>query len=169
MKPLICFNRPQQPIQFLACMILKTGLFFMYLDQSLGKNMKPMNWLFRFFLRFRYPVSLPEDIATDLGINTSNFLTFEEFVFQLSCSGCRPRHLTRFMPREAAEAAFQSAQRKECFGRNSLFSYYFHEGWLEFNLYFDEHSRLRRIYLQHKRLASDKGVEIPLNCDIPVE
>ncbi len=128
--------------------------------------MKGFNWLYHFFLRFRYPVSLPEDIATDLGINTSNFLTFEEFVTQLTNNSCRPRRLTRFMPRETAEAAFQSAQRKEYFGHNTLFSYYFHEGWLEFSLYFDEQGRLRRIYLQHKRLVSDEGVEIPLNCCI---
>ena len=68
------------------------------------------------------------------------------------------------MPREEAEAAFQSAQRKERFGRNSLFSYYFQEGWLEFKLYFDEKARLRRIYLQHKDLNSD-NIEIHLNRD----
>ncbi len=125
--------------------------------------MKAFDWFFNFFLRVRYPASLPEDIATDLGINTSNFLTFEEFVDQLTSHSCRPKRLTRFMPRDAAEAAFQSALRKERFGRNSLFSYYFHEGWLEFSLYFDEQARLRRIYLQHKRLSSEQGVEIPLN------
>jgi hypothetical protein len=66
------------------------------------------------------------------------------------------------MPRKDAEAAFQRARRKEHFCRNSLFSYYFHEGWLEFCLHFDEKNRLRRIYLQHKRLESELGVEIPL-------
>lgn len=124
--------------------------------------MKALNWLLRVCLRVRYPVSLPEDIATDLGFNTSNFLTFEEFVSQLVNLSDRPQHLARFMPRADAEAAFQSAQRKECFGRHSLFSYYFHEGWLEFNLYFDEQARLRRIYLQHKHLPQDHGVEIRL-------
>jgi hypothetical protein len=125
--------------------------------------MKALDWLFHCFLRLRYPVSLPEEIATDLGISASNFLTFEEFVQQLTCMTCRPRRLTRFMPRDEAEAAFQSAQRKELFGRNSLFSYYFHEGWLEFILYFDEQERLRRIYIQHKHLPYEQGIEIPLN------
>lgn len=119
--------------------------------------------MFHFFLRFRYPVSLPEDIATDLGISASNLLTFEEFVCQLTHQQCCPQRLSRFMPREAAEAAFQSAQRKERFGRNSLFSYYFHEGWMEFSLYFDEHSRLRRIYMQHKHVSNEQGIEILLN------
>lgn len=125
--------------------------------------MKALDWLFHLMVRLRYPVSLPEDIATDLGINTSNFLTFEEFVSQLTSKEHRPRRLTRFMPRDTAEAAFTSAQRKECFGRSSLFSYYFHEGWLEFKLHFDEKARLRRIYIQHRRLASELGIEIPLD------
>lgn len=125
--------------------------------------MKAFDWFFQCILRFRYPVSLPEDIATDLGICAPNFLTFEELVSKLTCPSCRPQRLSRFMPRDAAEAAFQCAQRKEKFGRNSLYSYYFHEGWLEFSLYFDEQSRLRRIYLQHKRLEAEQGVEIPLN------
>lgn len=125
--------------------------------------MKALDWMFQFFLRFRYPVSLPEDIAADLGINVSNFLTFDEFVSQLTNLPTSPCRLTRFMPRAEAEAAFKSAQRKERFGRNSLYSYYFHEGWLEFSLYFDEQSRLRRIYLQHKHLACEQGIEISLN------
>lgn len=69
------------------------------------------------------------------------------------------------MPRNIAEAAFERAQRKEKFGRNSLFSYYFNEGWLEFNLHFDEHSRLRRIYLQHKDVDQEQGIEISLQQD----
>jgi hypothetical protein len=126
--------------------------------------MNPRDWVFHFFLRLRYPVSLPEDIATDLGITATNLLTFEELVSQLSSQSCRPKRLMRFMPREEAEAAFCSAQRKERFSRNSLYSYYFHEGWLEFKLCFDEHSRLRRIYLQHKHIASEY-IEIHLNRD----
>lgn len=123
----------------------------------------------RFFLRFRYPVSLPEDVAQALGINVSNFLTFEEFVNQLISPACRPTRLTKFMPREQAEAAFQSALRKERFQQNSLYSYYFSEGWMEFILLFDDQSRLRRIYLQHKKIAREEGIEIPLNrpsCDL---
>jgi hypothetical protein len=127
--------------------------------------MKTLDWLYRIILRFRYPVTLPEEIATDLGITVSNFLTFNEFVCQLTSLSCRPQRLSRFMPRDAAEAAFESAQRKEKFGHNSLFSYYFHEGWLEFSLHFDEHSRLRRIYLQHKYFDNEPGIEIPLNQD----
>ena len=122
-----------------------------------------LDWLYRMILRFRYPVTLPEEIATDLGITISNFMTFNEFVSQLTQTSCRPGKLKRFMPREDAEAAFECAQRKEIFGRNSLFSYYFNEGWLEFSLHFDEHSRLRRIYLQHQCVDEEQGIEIPLD------
>lgn len=131
-----------------------------------GLPMKAIDWLLHCALRIRYPVSLPEDIATDLGITASNLLTFEEFVATLVNPKSKPQRLMRFMPRELAEAAFQSAQKKEKFGRNSLYSYYFPQGWLEFSLYFDEQSRLRRIYLQHKHLVADNGVEIPLNTTI---
>ena len=124
--------------------------------------MKAFDWLWHVMVRFRYPVTLPEEIATDLGVSISNFITFEQFVEKLTSVSCCPARLKRFMPRILAEAAFESAQRKERFGRNSLFSYYFQEGWLEFSLYFDDQSRLRRIYIQHKRLATEQGVEIPL-------
>lgn len=125
--------------------------------------MKILNRLYRFFLRFRYPVSMPEDVAEALGITISNFLTFEEFVDQLTSPACRPTKLLKFMPREEAEQAFSGALRKERFKQNSLFSYYFNGSWLEFVLLFDEQSRLRRIYLQHRQLKQDEGIEISLN------
>lgn len=127
--------------------------------------MKTFNWLYRVILRFRYPVTLPEDIASDLGITVSNFLSFKEFIGQLTNQFSRPQRVKRFMQREVVEAAFESAQRKERFCRNSIFSYYIHEGWLEFRLNFDEHSRLRRVYLQHKYVVEEQGIEIPLLQD----
>lgn len=125
--------------------------------------MKTLTWLYRTILRFKYPITLPEEIATDLGIQASNFLTFNEFVCQITSISCRPSKLKRFMPREAAEAAFESAQRKEKFARNSHFSYYLNRGWLEFNLHFDDQYRLRRVYIQHKSLNNEKAIEIPLH------
>jgi hypothetical protein len=116
----------------------------------------------RLILRLRYPVSLPEDIANALGIKVANYLTFNEFVNELTAPSCRPTRLTKFMPREKAEAAFQTAQRKERFKQNTLFSYYFNEGWMEFILQFDDQARLRRIYLQHKQIQQNEGIEIPL-------
>ena len=116
----------------------------------------------RLLLRLRYPVSLPEDVAQALGIHMSNFLTFEEFVSQLISPECRPTRLIKFMPRHKAEEVFEGAQRTERFKKNTLISYYFSEGWMEFVLFFDEESRLRRLYLQHKKIEQDKGVEIQL-------
>ncbi len=125
-----------------------------------------LNLFYKLFLRFRYPVSLPEDVAEALGVQCSNFITFEDFVTKLTCPSCRPTRLKKFMPREEAEAAFQTALRKEKFLHNSLFSYYFNEGWMEFVLQFDEHSRLRRIYIQHKKITQEEGIEIPLSKSI---
>lgn len=130
---------------------------------AMMNNMRALNLFYRFFLRFRYPVSLPEDVAKALGIEVSNFMTFEEFVNQLVSPTCRPTRLKKFMSRDKAEAAFQDALKTERFKQNTLFSYYFSEGWMEFVLLFDEHSRLRRIYLRHKKISRDRGFEIPLN------
>lgn len=122
--------------------------------------MKLLNPLYRLFWRFRYPVSMPEEVARDLGLGFSNFLTFKEFVGCLVHPMACPNNLKKFMPRCQAEEVFRSARRKEKFTHNSLYSYYFSEGWMEFILQFDEQSRLRRLYIQHKDLK--RKVEIPL-------
>lgn len=124
--------------------------------------MKGLDYFSRFFLRFRYPVTLPEDIADALGIEVSNFVTFEEFIHRLIEPECCPTKLKKFMPREQAEALFATAQRKEKFRQSTLFSFYFSEGWVEFILEFDAQSRLRRMYLQHRMIQEERGVEIPL-------
>lgn len=121
------------------------------------------SFLRRFFIRFRYPVSLPEDIAQALGIELSNAATFDQFVDKLIAPACQPTKLCKFMPRELAEEAFCNAQKKEKFRQNTLCSYYFSEGWVEFILQFDECSRLRRIYVNHKKIRRDEGVEIVLS------
>ena len=64
--------------------------------------MKAFDHLCRFFIRFRYPISLPEDIAEALGINLSNYITFDKFVSLLTCPSCKPTKLHKFMPREIA-------------------------------------------------------------------
>lgn len=124
--------------------------------------MKAFSFLFHFFLRFRYPVSLPEEIASDLGVDTPNSLTFQEFINRITSPSCRPKKLSKFMSRDQAEQAFQSACFKERFQKNSLYSYYFNEGWMEFVLKFDDQSRLRRVYIHHKTIHHDDGIEIPL-------
>lgn len=125
--------------------------------------MKPLESLARLFLRLRYPMSLPEDIAFSLGIHISNSISFKDFVSCLTCPQARPTRLKKFMPRKLAEEAFKRAPRKECFQNNSHFSFCFNEGWVEFVLQFDDQSRLRRIYLHHRDIANDRGIEIPLS------
>ena len=125
--------------------------------------MKTFAFFSNFFVRMRYPVSLPEEIAEALGIRLSNENSFDEFLRQLLCPSCRPTKLVKFMPREKAENLFKKATVKEKFKHSTLVSYQFPEGSVAFVLQFDEQSRLRRIYLRHKQIKQDNGIEISLD------
>lgn len=124
--------------------------------------MKAIQLLYRFLTRFRYPVSLPEDIALALGVDFSNALPFKEFVKQLIEPSLRPTTLSKFMLREQAEQVFYNAPVKERFRQSTLISYYFNEGWLEFVLKFDDRGCLRRLYMMHRDIPKEEGIEIPL-------
>lgn len=124
--------------------------------------------IFKLFLRFRYPVSLPEDVIDALGIEASHSINFQEFMEVLSNPRCNPKNLSRFMPRRKAEALFTTAVRKERFRHESLYSYYFRDSWMEFVLHFDNDSRLRRVYIQHKDLCEEEGVELLLQDNVPL-
>lgn len=124
--------------------------------------MKAFDLLCRFLIRFRYPISMPEDIAEALGLDLTNYITFDKFVSLLTCPNCKPTKLHKFMPRDKAELAFKNAHCKEFFKTSSLFSFYFAEGWMEFMLEFDDQSRLRRMYLHHKQIKQERGAEIQL-------
>lgn len=119
--------------------------------------------LTRLISRFRYPVSMPEDVAHDLGFHLPNTLSYSDFLSLLNTTQYRPTRLWKMMPRELAEATFQSALKKESFKSSALFSYYFNKSWLVFALYFDEDSRLRRVYLQCPSCVSMKSFDIPLD------
>lgn len=125
--------------------------------------------LTRLISRFRYPVSLPEDVAHDLGMHLPNTLSFSEFLRLLSSPHQRPSKLRKYMSRALAESTFESALKKESFKSCSLFSYYFNKGWLVFALYFDEDSRLRRVYLQCPNCVSIDGFDISLEEQIFAE
>lgn len=116
----------------------------------------------RFLCRFRYPVSLPEDVAKDLGMCLSNHLSFKEFIHILLSSSTRPSKLRRFMSREKAEATFKSALKKETFQSITLFSYYFSQGWVIIALYFNEDSRLTRLHLECPACTKMEGRDLPL-------
>lgn len=124
--------------------------------------MKFFNYFLRLYSRIQYPVSLPEEIASALGIRATNDLAFDDFIRLLTSPACLPTRLRKYMRREDAEAAFDTAIKKERFSRHSLFSYYFNNGWMGFYLQFDQESKLRRIYVQHKVLKKQDGVEIDL-------
>lgn len=97
--------------------------------------------------RFRYPVSLPEDVAKDLGIHLPNSLSFDAFIEALASPEIVPKTLQKGMPRYKAESVFTFAVRQEIFKTSSLFSYKFNQGWVVFALYFDEDSLLCRLNL----------------------
>lgn len=132
------------------------------IDSEAPYAMKRFDSIQRLFTRLRYPVSLPEEVAEALGIELPNTLSFSELVARLSHLSSPPTTLHRFMLREKAEESFVKAPKVERFCTTTLFSYYFYEGWLEFILRFDDEGRLRRLYLQHKSLPADDGVEIAL-------
>src|SRR5581483_3932639 len=115
-----------------------------------------------FIIRFRYPGSLPQEIASALGIEIKSTIRFRKMLDQVIKPHHPPTTLRKFMPREKAEKAFENALRKEYFGQNSLFSFYFPEGWMEFELQFDDTSRLRRLFVHHKLISNPHGYEIPL-------
>ena len=121
--------------------------------------------LSQLLVRLRYPVSMPEDVASDLGLSINhsfnNSLNFQEFINRLIDPTFYPTKLTRFMPRQQAEEIFRLAKRKEQFKQNTLISYHFKGGWMEFNLQFDEQSRLRRLYICHKDLKMRREIPIP--------
>ena len=122
----------------------------------------------RLLCRFRYPASLPEDIAKDLGIHLSNTLSFDAFLKLLSSPHMHPTKIRKFMPRQQAESAFGSALRNESFPSCSLFSYYFSKGWVVIALHYDEEERLRRAYFQCPSCEEMDGFNLSLEMDEPL-
>lgn len=119
----------------------------------------------RCFSFLRCDISIPNDIAKTLGMDLSVYPTFNDFINQIASTSFRPLHLKKYMPRNEAEEVFQGAFKKECFHKKTMFSYFFNDGWMEFVLSFDEQSRLRRVFVLHKKIAEEQGVEIHLTQD----
>lgn len=120
----------------------------------------------KFFCRFKHPISFPEDIGKDLGIQILyKGINFQNCIEYLIDPRYKPKNLIKFMPRAEAESKLRLAIRKERFKNSSLFSYHVFHGWLAFKLVFDNQNRLRRLYLQHKDLKTltDEGIEIKLS------
>lgn len=113
-----------------------------------------------FITRLRYPGSLPEEVAIALGIEITNGIKFSHMLKILTSPTTYITTLTKNMPRELAEKQFKTACYKERFGYKTLFSYSFPQGYMEFELEFDMHSKLRRIYLHHRLLSFHEGIEL---------
>jgi hypothetical protein len=119
--------------------------------------------LMKFLARIWYPVALPEDLAEVFEIEISNFVPYPKLLETISGCQLHSHRLAKYMPRKLAESVFRHATCVETFKDKSIASYYFHEGWIEFVLYFDQDGALRRIYLLHKEIPNEMGVELPLN------
>lgn len=117
------------------------------------------------YLRFRYPISLPEEVGEALGISCYKLTSITELIDHIASPHCFPTKIYKFMSRDDAEELFSAALKKERFHASSLFSYYFHEGWMEFVLIFGEDNTLRRVYMQHKAILEEEGVELCLKND----
>jgi len=124
--------------------------------------MKVLDGFLRIIARFWYPVALPEEVVETLGVEVSNFLSFDDLVKILAKSTCNPHRIARYMPRKEVEAAFRNATSRDIFRDKTLITYFFNEGSVEFVLYFDRYDLLRRVYLRHRCIQMEEGVEIPL-------
>lgn len=114
------------------------------------------------FVRLRYPFSLPEEIGSDLGLDVTNQTDFKTLLSFLCSASCAPRNLKRFMKRGDVDTLFQNAFRADHFSGKSIYCYYFKQGWIEFELIYDNNNLLRRVKLQSQKL-SDEGIELKLN------
>ncbi len=133
------------------------------MDYSKWMDVLKMKSFLKLVARLRHPHTLPEEVAQILGLNVSNYLSYEQFTQLLCKQGHCPKTLMRFMPREQAERIFSSASYKEHFCNESHFSYSFKQGVIDFTLTYDAENRLRRLYLNHRGMNLDEKLEIPLN------
>ena len=113
------------------------------------------------FARFRYPFSMPEEVGQDIGLDVDNQITFDKFINILANPSFLPSKVQKYMSRSEADALFVHAFRSDLFQGKSLFYYYFKQGWVEFQMTYDENDRLRRMVLQNKQIAED-SIEIKL-------
>lgn len=123
----------------------------------------------RLLHRFRYPVSMPDDLANDLGVSITSNPSFGDFIEYLKISANRPTKLWKMMPRYQAERRFQSALKKEVFPGSTFFSYSFQHSWLLVVLHFDAQSRLRRLHVQCPSSIDKKSFDIPLDEAVALE
>lgn len=118
--------------------------------------------LIRLMSRFRYPVSLPEEIACDLGLMIPNTIQCKDLIRFLSSPNLPPIKLKKYMPRFRAESHFRSPVKSESFPNRTLFSYYLGKGWVVVSLYYDDQALLRRVSLQFPKNLEDISLDLPL-------
>lgn len=124
-----------------------------------------MRWwevIFSCLARIRYSGTPHTEIALALGIVPPQTLCVRKFVKQVARRCELSQTLYRFMGKKEAEKQFDNALIKEHFKNFSLFSYKFPGGWLQFALKYDTEHKLRRLYIHHKFLPQQEGIEVTL-------
>ena len=120
-----------------------------------------INFIKKIYSFFKYPCLLPCEVGLALGFKSLSFESFEVFLLQLISREGHGSRLKKFMPRERAESLFLSAEKREIFRNESLFSFQFSSSWLGVSLQFDDANLLRRAYLMHERVPEGQ-VELTL-------
>lgn len=128
----------------------------------------PLLSFIRLISRLKHPVSLPEEVAFDLGIVLSNRLNYQQLTDLFRQEKLIPSKLHRFMSRQLAEQSFVHAVKIERFCRESHFSYCFDGNWIDFTLHFDQNDQLRRLYVHCCGMAIDEQQEIDLMVKTPI-
>lgn len=111
--------------------------------------------------RYYYPYSLPSEIGNALGVQLVDSMPYERFLESLIDLHTSPR-LSRYMCRAAAEKAFRAATRCERYDNTTRYFFRFTDGWVEFELLFDEGNKLRRLFLHHRCIQDQDRLEIML-------
>ncbi len=113
--------------------------------------------------RFKHPYSLPTDIGKDLGLfSLNNYMSFCQLTSFLDSPDCHPTKLCKGMSKKAVINSFKNAYRQEDFSNKSLFCYYFKQGWIQFEVTFDELGGLKSLRFHCNNCHVRGGVEIPL-------
>ncbi len=124
--------------------------------------MKFLDSCLRLFCQFKYPLSLPDEVALAIGMRQANFIPFDLLCKTITPPRDAPKALKKYMNRKEAEKVFKSALSRKFEPLQSHFSYTVDGTTVNFTLHFDQNERLRRLVVQREEIYFAKGIDIPL-------